>query len=117
MFCSELDIEEIEEIIIQAHGSLKEEVEVSPVEKCFQNLEEEDAQFHSAVSCFQIIRMLPPTDVLHTLIHDCDYKGKVKELPKVYPKFSTYELEDWERYGRDGAEIRGQHLDKATNTN
>ena len=93
MFCSELDIEEIEEINIQAHGSLQEEVEVSPVEKCFQNLEEEDAQFHSAVSCFQIIRMLPPTDVLHTLIHDCDYKGKVKELPKVYPEFSTYELE------------------------
>ena len=100
MFCNELDIEEIEEINIQAHGSLQEEVEVSPVEvevspmeKCFQNLEEEDAKFHSVVSCFQIIRMLPPTDVVHTLIHDCDYKGKVEELPKVYLEFSTYELE------------------------
>ena len=61
MLCSDLDIEEIEEINVQAHGSLQEEVEVSPVEKCFQHLEEEDVQFDSAISCFLIICMLSPT--------------------------------------------------------
>ena len=52
VLCSDLDIEEIEEINVQAHGSLQEEVEVSSVEKFFQHLEEEDVQFDSAVSCF-----------------------------------------------------------------
>ena len=64
MLCSDLDTEEIEEINVQAHESLQEEVDVSPVEKFFQHLEEEDVQFDSAVSCFQIFRMLPPNDVL-----------------------------------------------------
>ncbi|MCO5573041.1 hypothetical protein L7F22_026806, partial [Adiantum nelumboides] len=50
----------------------------------FDKLDKETLNFEAAVLAFQINRTLPPNNVLHTIMQECEYKGKVEDLPKSY---------------------------------
>lgn len=66
------------------------------------DIEEGDPTFDTAVSAFQIVRTLPPSDIFHNIINECTFKGKVKELPKKYEENCIYELLDGK--GMEGME-------------